>query len=121
MNLLLRWAKFVSIPDNHNGCWLWIGAVGADGYGLLTIRSGHTRKTYRASRLAYELFRGPLYNRLHALHRCDTPLCVNPDHLFKGTPTENMSDAKAKGRLAKGVVRCSRDMCGRFSASMVPS
>jgi hypothetical protein len=37
-------------------------------------------------------------NRIFVLHRCDTPACVNPDHLFLGTAKDNALDREAKGR-----------------------
>jgi len=39
---------------------------------------------------------------MHVLHRCDKPHCINPEHLFLGTPADNSDDKVAKGRQAKG-------------------
>lgn len=52
----------------------------------------------RASRVAYEIYVGPIPAGLHVLHKCDNPPCVNPDHLFVGTPLDNARDCSAKGR-----------------------
>lgn len=35
------------------------------------------------------------------LHRCDNRACVNPDHLFEGTQTDNNIDMDTKGRRAR--------------------
>jgi hypothetical protein len=86
-----------SIPEPNTGCWLWTGTLGLDGYGKIK-RAG---KTYRAHRLSYELFCDAPGEML-VMHKCDTPLCVNPDHLSLGTPADNMEDKVAKGRQAKG-------------------
>ena len=85
-------------PEPMSGCWLWIGARLPRGYGGLTMQR---RKRY-AHRVAWELRRGPIPPGLFVCHRCDTPACVNPAHLFLGTHTANMRDRVRKGRLASG-------------------
>lgn len=79
------------------GCWTWNGAVNANGYASFW----NGKKTETASRVAYELFCGPIPDGLSVLHRCDNPLCVKPSHLFVGTHLDNMRDRDLKGRAAK--------------------
>lgn len=80
------------IPEPMSGCWLWIGGVSyPPGYGRMT------RGQY-AHRVSYEIHRGKIPVGMHVLHRCDNRLCVNPDHLFLGTQSDNMRDMMAKGR-----------------------
>lgn len=74
-------------------CWLWPGPL-SHGYGAL-----HGK---RAHRVVYEAAYGPVPPGLHVLHRCDTPACVRPSHLFLGTQADNIADKVAKGRQAKG-------------------
>lgn len=101
------WAEARSIPVPESGCWLWLGADKGNGYGHAT----HERKSWPAHRLAYHLCRGPVPDGVDVCHRCDTRLCVNPGHLFLGTRTDNMRDAKRKGRLSSGR-RHALTVCG---------
>lgn len=78
-------------PPEH--CWIWEGNLSKWGYGTLGVND----KTLLAHRLSWLIFRGPL-NELLVLHRCDTPACVNPNHLFLGTHKDNNDDMRAKGR-----------------------
>jgi hypothetical protein len=82
-------------PEPNTGCWLWTGSVIEDGYGRL---KGHTRALVLAHRFAWEATFGPIPDGFQVLHECDTPPCINPDHLFLGTHTDNMRDMSAKGR-----------------------
>ena len=82
------------LPEPTSGCWLWEDCVDKDGYGRLDY---HGRR-YRAHRLSYILHRGAIPAGMYVLHKCDTPGCVNPDHLFIGNAGANASDNVRKGR-----------------------
>lgn len=77
----------------ENGCWEWKAAKINTGYGLMRV--GNIAKL--AHRLSYERRHGSA-DGLFVCHRCDNPGCVNPDHLFVGTQTDNMRDMSRKGR-----------------------
>lgn len=90
-----------------DGCWLWTASVNSGGYGQLWV-SGKIRLAHR---VAWELTHGRIENRASfhgtcVCHRCDTPRCVRPGHLFLGTHQENLADAGRKGRMRgmSGVV-----------------
>lgn len=83
-----------SMPIPEAGCWIWLGNVGPHGYGRVHI-SG---RRVPAHRLAYEQAFGDIPNGLVVCHKCDTPSCVNPAHLFAATQQQNLMDMAAKGR-----------------------
>ena len=78
-----------------DGCWLLGRAGNFRGYGGVKITD---RRKYAAHRVAYALVKGPIPAGMLVCHRCDTPRCVRPDHLFLGTASDNMRDMIAKGR-----------------------
>ncbi len=89
------WAK-VAMSD---GCWLWQGRRNRTGYGVFDTNEPG-RPPRLAHRVASQLQEGPIPEGVYVLHRCDTPDCVRPSHLYRGTQVENMRDMKTRGRAA---------------------
>lgn len=83
-----------------SGCVLWTGCLDAAGYGK--IHDGTTGKLLKVSRAVWELAFGEIPVGKHVCHTCDNPLCISIDHLFIGTPLDNMRDKVAKGRQTRG-------------------
>lgn len=94
-------AKFKNDPAT--GCWIWQAAKNEKGYGAFGVpQDDGTQKIVTAHRYAYETYVGPIPEGMCVLHKCDTPSCVCPAHLWIGTHQENMADKVAKGRQARG-------------------
>lgn len=86
--------KYVIEPNS--GCWLWIGAATNAGYGLIGLEAGRNILATHAALILDGRAR-PSPEHM-ACHKCDTPSCVNPSHLFWGSQDENMADQQRKGR-----------------------
>src|SRR3990167_3652620 len=86
--------RFWSKVDKSGDCWIWTGAK-ISGYPIFRVGN----KLIRGHRYSWELCNGKIPEGLFACHHCDNPSCVRPDHIFLGTHTDNMRDARQKGRL----------------------
>lgn len=108
------WAKVTPCPNT--GCWLWDGAATVRGYGMFGVAPGDLRMAHR---FAYELATGTAPGALDVCHRCDVPWCVNPDHLFLGTRTDNMRDCARKGRIRRPPMGGERNPRAILTAAQV--
>lgn len=82
---------------SHLECWIWVGRLHPTGYGVFD----HGVNSVKAHRISYEIYNGPIINKLHVLHSCDNRKCVNPNHLRLGTHQENMNDKVKRNRQAR--------------------
>ena len=95
------WQKVAITP----GCWLWIAYKDPDGYGRFGIREGKKSTPALAHRISCVIHNGDIPDGLNVLHNCpdgDNPSCVNPDHLWLGTISENQQDMVSKNRQRHG-------------------
>ena len=92
--------RFVNsyLPEPNTGCWLWNDKTNDKGYGIFTIGLSNIG----AYRLSYYLYKGLIPPKMAVCHSCDTPSCVNPDHLWVGSHADNMADASSKNRMHPG-------------------
>ena len=95
------------VEENTVGCHIVTSHTSLAGYGYPRItRNG---KTHYVHRYVWQMWEGPIPEELCVLHKCDTPLCANIEHLFLGTRADNMYDCIDKGRhtrAAPGARRC---------------
>lgn len=100
--------RFWKKVEKHglNECWEWTSATASyrdnrPGYGTFFLEYNPETKrpiNVYAHRMSYELAHGEIPDGLHVLHHCDNSLCVNPVHLYAGTPSDNARDMYRRGR-----------------------
>lgn len=85
---------FWSHYDLQGECWIWRGGKNKKGQGVVR----HEGRNWVTSRLAWTLTNGPIPEKHYVCHHCDVASCINPAHLFIGTPKDNTQDMINKGR-----------------------
>lgn len=91
------------IPEPNSGCWIWTGASSPTSYPKdVRPRINVNGRPVAAYRLSYELFVGRIPSGLMICHKCNVPLCVNPDHLYAGTAKDNALDSIKAGMPISG-------------------
>lgn len=93
------WPKVEKLA-NESGCWLWLASTLKTGYGKFHIPG--VRGWTSAHRVSYLIHYGELPSDKMVLHKCDTPGCVRPDHLYLGDHISNMRDMVGRDRSLKG-------------------
>ncbi|MEG4417460.1 HNH endonuclease [Microcoleus sp. LAD1_D5] len=83
-----------------NGCMICTLAKRSDGYAIKGTKINGQTKSFYAHRLVLEHKLGrPVKPGYFACHSCDDRGCINPDHLWEGTPGDNSRDAIEKNRF----------------------
>jgi hypothetical protein len=95
-----RFLESITVKKDSD-CWFWNASTNGSGYGHFSDGG----RSIRAHIFSYNLYKGPVPIGMLVCHKCDTPACVNPEHLFLGTHKDNTQDMIAKGRHGYAEVR----------------
>jgi hypothetical protein len=89
--------RFWNKVDISGDCWIWTAAKSSKGYGRFKLNG----KLQSPHVLSYRMHNEFYDNTLQVCHKCDNPSCINPDHLFLGTRSDNMIDCASKNRISQ--------------------
>lgn len=82
------------VINKSTNCWEWTLSCD-NGYGRIKVNY----KRMLVHRISYYIYKGYIPDNMFVCHHCDNPKCCNPEHLFLGTPKDNMQDCLKKKRM----------------------
>ncbi len=92
--------RFWNKVNKTDTCWLWTASKFKNkGYGQF----GFNGKNTQAHRVAWTITYGEIPKGMYVCHSCDNQSCVRPEHLFLGTPKDNVQDCINKKRRANNT------------------
>lgn len=116
--------RVLNAVEKTETCWVWTKGKLAGGYGQVVV----DKQKWTAHRLFYSVYKGPIPEGKLICHTCDNPSCVNPEHLYCGTHTENNRDTYTRDRMpirhgdaAINVVKLSREAALEIKYSALTS
>lgn len=114
MSAILQRHQDKWVPEPNSGCYLWVGALAGNKCRQPRPRVEIAGKKYYVSRLVCEEAYGSMDGYL-ACHKsfCGNFLCVNPDHLYRGTASDNMMDIPQFVRLVSSKAATAALIGGR--------
>ena len=120
LELVRKWFSYINtrgpiIRPELGPCWIWDGGSNSSGYGTMDVGG----RSLRPHVLAYHFLKGNHDPNKVVMHKCDTPLCVNPAHLTLGTQSENMLDAAEKGRIRGAAGRGEKNSTAKLTEKQV--
>lgn len=90
----IRFHRFYTVIES--GCWLWTGHIIKSGYGQFCPAKGVADGAHRYS---YKIHKGEIPEGMFVCHKCNVKTCVNPEHLYLGSPLQNTQDAAKDGLM----------------------
>lgn len=93
MNLAKKFLSKIVKDANDNGCWYLKSDDGSSFKDVFYFK----RKGYKAKRFSYIHFKGKIKTGLKVLCKCGDKLCINPDHHFLGTGSDQIKLIMSRG------------------------
>lgn len=91
---IIRFHSKVIYPDDEKKCWGWELSKFKSGYGKFVVNG----KLVTCHRFSWTVYFGEIKEGFFVCHKCDNKICSNPNHLFEGTPKDNVQDMISKNR-----------------------